>query len=111
MLDSHNILFSEEAVLMTAQLPIWIRSIYFLPFPKCKNKNVHFVIHYEKHYLYHMAKQNKRKSNNPDGRPKVADKKIMIGVYIHQSEIDKWSNKEALRKFIIQSLKDNSQYQ
>lgn len=57
-----------------------------------------------------MAKEKakpKRPSNNPAGRPKLddKDKKVMIGIYVLQSDIDARGGKEAVRKIFADSLK------
>lgn len=39
----------------------------------------------------------KRPSNNPNGRPMLEDKKVLVGIYIPQSVIDKKGGKDAVR--------------
>lgn len=49
-------------------------------------------------------KKTKRVSNNPNGRPTVDDKKIMLGMYIRQSDIDVYGGKDGMRKAIKEAL-------
>jgi len=52
-----------------------------------------------------MAKKTKRVSNNPNGRPKIDDKKVLIGVYLQKSLIDENGGKEAIRELFKNALK------
>ena len=47
----------------------------------------------------------KRKSNNPDGRPCIEDKKVFVGIYLEQSIIDKKGGKPAIRDIFKRSVK------
>lgn len=51
-----------------------------------------------------MAVKKKRPSNNPLGRKKIEDKKVLVGVYLRQSVIDAKGGKDAIRSTFLQSI-------